>query len=171
MSNVHAFLRQLLGDPSQGRFAEFSRARQAWETLGCAATAGALSGFLLGTQMWLYLTSAGIASVAGIPAAAQHRTLRAAVARTTAGGFAWSASVLGVFLAIGNEATSRVPDPIGWHLVLATLPATAVGFVVWTVADRLSRSPALPARRPSRTGSSHRPVGPLPAQVVAAPRG
>lgn len=112
-------------------------ARRAWETFGCAAVSGAVTGLALGWNLWLYLATAGLASACGIPAATQHRTLRGAVARTTVGGFVWAAAVLGVFLLCGRQAVTTLPDPIGWYLVLATLPATGVGWAVWAYAHRV----------------------------------
>lgn len=120
-------------------YAEWSLLRRAWEGVGCAAVAGAVTGYALGTNLWLYLATAALASVAGIPAATQHRTLRGALIRTTVGGFVWAAAVLGVFLARGADAVARVPDPIGWYLLFATLPATGVGWLVWTITNRRSR--------------------------------
>lgn len=156
--------------PARPQFADFSRARQVWETAGCAILAGAVTGWALGTSLLLYLGTAGLASLAGLPAATQHRTLRGALTRTTVGGFLWAAAVLTVFLLTGREAVTHVPDPIGWYLVLATLPATAAGWAVWSWTNRVSASATL-VLRPSRTGASHLPGVPLPARVGAAPLG
>jgi hypothetical protein len=132
-------------------FADFSLTRRAWESVGCPVAAGAVTGYCLGLSAWLYLLTAVIASITGIPAATQHRTLRGAIARTTVGGFAWAASVVAVFVLSGQEATYRVPDPIGWYLLLATLPATAIGWAVWTVTERVSPHRLPWGLRPART--------------------
>ncbi|MCX6396209.1 MAG: hypothetical protein NTV23_06965 [Propionibacteriales bacterium] len=140
MTTARRLLHHTLGRPPQRFFTECSLARRAWETAGCAAVSGAVTGFTLGWNLWFYLATAGIASVAGIPAATQHRTLSGAVARTTIGGFVWAAAVLAVFELTGKTAVTHLPDPIGWYLVIATLPATAVGWGVWLLARRLQRT-------------------------------
>jgi hypothetical protein len=139
------------GFAPRSMFADWSLARRAWESVGCPAVAGAVTGVALGTSAWLYLLTAVIASVTGIPAATQHRTLRGAVARTTVGGFAWALAVVTVFVLRGHAATYRVPDPIGWYLLLATLPATAIGWAVWTVTSRVSPARLPWGLRPART--------------------
>lgn len=168
------FARHLLSrtlSPPPRYFGELSVLRRAWESVGCAAVTGAVSGFALGASLWLYLGTAGLASVGGIPAATQHRTLRAAMVRATVGGFVWAALVLVVFLTRGHDAVTTVPDPIGWYLLLATLPATAVGWLVWTLADRVSRGAPRREERPTRTRQPHPPVAPLLVPAGAAPRG
>ena len=168
MTRLRFLLDKTLGQPPRCLFVEFSLRRRAWETFGCAAVSGVVTGFALGLNLWLYLATAGIASIGGIPAATQHRTRWGAVARTTVGGFVWAAAVLLVFLATGRQATTHLPDPIGWYLVIATLPATAVGWIVWTVARRLSPEALHRQPQPTRTGRRLRPAGPLPAQAAAA---
>lgn len=170
MTLIRRLASQTLSPPRR-YFSELSVVRRAWESVGCAAVAGAVSGFLLGTSLLLYLGTAGLASVGGIPAATQHRTLRGAMIRATVGGFVWAGAVLVVFLAHGRDAVTTVPDPIGWYLVLATLPATAVGWLVWTVAQRLSQATLHHQLRPLRTRQPQLPVAPLLAPAGAAPRG
>lgn len=121
-------------------FADFSAPRQLWEGVGCAFIAGAVTGWALGTNLWLYLATAGIAAVAGVPAATQHRTLRGALIRTTVGGFLWALAVLLVFLARGQAAVMPLPNPLGLYLVTTTLPATTVGWLVWSWTNRLRAS-------------------------------
>jgi hypothetical protein len=133
-------------------FADWSLTRRAWESVGCPVVAGAVTGFALGTSAWLYLLTAVVASVTGIPAATQHRTLGGALARTTIGGFAWAAAVVVVFVARGQEATYRIPDPIGWYLLLATLPAAVIGGLVWTLTARVSPDRLPWGLRPARVG-------------------
>lgn len=166
MTYVHRLLAKALGAPRR-YFSDLPFGRRAWEAVGCAGVSGALSGFALGTSLWLYLGTAGVASLGGIPAATQHRTLRGAMIRATVGGFVWAATVLVVFLAFGHDAVTTVPDPIGWYLVLATAPATAVGWLVWTAAHRLSQA-ALHVPRPPQTRRLHLPAVPLPAQAAEA---
>ncbi|RZI88198.1 MAG: hypothetical protein EOO67_13430 [Microbacterium sp.] len=166
MTTARRLLHSTLGRPPRTLYDEMPLARRAWETVGCAAVSGAVTGLTLGWNLWFYLATAGLASVAGIPAATQHRTLRGAVARTTVGGFVWAGAVLVVFLLGGNDAVTTLPDPVGWYLVLATLPATAVGWGVWTYAHRLhSVHLEVAASQPART---HLPVVPVPLTGEAA---
>lgn len=167
MTSLRRHLVTTLGTPPRRHFCEFSRLRQAWEAVGCAAVSGAVTGFALGLNVWLYLATAGIASIGGIPAATQHRTRRGATVRATIGGFVWAAAVLGVYLASGRAAVTHLPDPLGWYLLLATLPATAVGWSVWTLAMRLRTRAHLGEPHP-RTRQPDSPAAPLRAQAVAA---
>ena len=130
-------------DLPRRHFADFSLARQLWEGFGCAALAGAVSGLALGTSLWLYLATAGLASVAGLPAATQHSTLKGALVRTSFGGTVWAAAVLIVFSSIGNAPVMPSPDPV-WYLVLTTVPATLVGWLVWAWTHRSDQA-AVPA--------------------------
>ncbi|HET6153456.1 MAG TPA: hypothetical protein VFE15_10890 [Marmoricola sp.] len=118
-------------------FADFSVARQVWEGVGCAALAGSVTGVALGTSAWLYLATAALATIAGIPAATQHRTLRGALVRTSVGGFVWAGAVLMVYALCGQTAAFPVLQP-QWYLVSTTLPAMAVGWLVWTWAQHAS---------------------------------
>lgn len=182
MTSLRRLLENTLCSP-QCAFSDWSLRRKIWETVGCAALAGALTGYALGVNLWFYLATAAVASIVGLPAAAQHRTLRGALLRTTIGGFIWAATVLAVFLSTGREATSRLPDPLGWYLLLATLPATAAGWAVWTLARRLRARAQNPAhhhaqnpgqhhaQRPPRTARPHLPAAPLPALAGEALRG
>ncbi|HEX4190909.1 MAG TPA: hypothetical protein VHZ06_07920 [Marmoricola sp.] len=125
-------------DLPRRHFADFSVARQLWEGVGCAALAGAITGFALGTSAWLYLATAALATVAGIPAATQHRTLRGALVRTAVGGFVWATAVMVVYAMRGQEAAFPVLQP-EWYLASTTFPAMAVGWLVWTWSQRISR--------------------------------
>lgn len=167
MTFIRLLISQALSPPRR-YFSELSGVRRAWEAVGCAAVAGAVSGFLLGTSLLLYLGTAGVASVGGIPAATQHRTLRGAMIRATVGGFVWASAVLVVFLVHGRDAVTTVPDPIGWYLPLATLPATVVGWLVWTAAHRLNQAAPHRSLQPPRTTRLHLPVVPLPAPAGEA---
>jgi hypothetical protein len=122
---------------SRRHFADFSVPRQVWEGVGCAALAGAVTGYALGTSLWLYLATAGLAAVAGVPAATQHRTLRGALIRTSVGGFVWATAVLFVYLLRGEASVFPIPQP-QWYLATTTIPAMAVGWLVWTWSNRLS---------------------------------
>lgn len=121
--------------PCRRHFADFSLPRQLWEGFGCAALAGAVSGLTLTAALWLYLATAGLAAVAGLPAATQHRTLRGALIRTSVGGSVWAGAVLVAALATGTASTLPTPDPVV-YLVLTTVPAMAAGWIVWTWTNR-----------------------------------
>lgn len=166
MTSAHRLLHRTLGRPPRRFFTECTPARRLWESVGCAAVSGAVTGLTLGWNLWLYLATAGLASICGIPAATQHRTLRGAVARTTIGGFVWAAAVLAVFGLTGNSAVTHLPDPIGWYLVIATLPATAVGWGVWLLARRLQRT-GVPLEL-HQTHARTLPAVPVPLEVREA---
>lgn len=164
MTTARRLLHHTLGRPPRRFFVECSLSRRAWETIGCSAVSGAVTGLTLGWNLWLYLATAGLASVCGIPAATQHRTLWGAIARTTVGGFVWAAAVLVVFLLTGHKAVTHLPDPVGWYLVMATLPATAVGWGVWTLARRLRRT-GLHFEVHHHVSRPHLPLVPAPVSV------
>jgi len=131
--------------PCRRQFADFSVVRQLWEGIGCAVLAGAITGYCLGTNLWLYLGTATIAAVAGVPAATQHSSLRGALVRTTVGGFLWALAVLVVFVARGHEAVMPLPNPLALYLVTTTLPAMVVGWLVWAWTNRSAAVTAAPA--------------------------
>lgn len=125
-------------------FVDFSVPRQLWEGVGCAGMAGAVSGLALGAGLWLYLATATVAAIGGLPAGTQHRTLRGALLRTAVGGTVWAAFVLITALGIGAASSLPTPDPVV-YLVLTAVPATFAGWLAWTWSHRSAGSarPAL----------------------------
>lgn len=117
-------------------FEEMSLSRRAWESVGGAVVTGALTGILLGVNLWAYLAATLVSVAGGIPAGSQHRTMSGAVLRGFVGGISWAATLLIVHGATGSTATAALPEPSVTFLPFCFIPTMLMAAIVSFVANR-----------------------------------
>lgn len=117
-------------------FDQMSLSRRAWESAGGAVVAGALTGILLGVNLWAYIVATLVSVVGAVPAGSQHRTVGGALLRGFVGATAWSTALLIAHGITGLPATSALPEPPVAFLPLCFLPTALVAAIVWLVANR-----------------------------------
>ncbi len=123
--------------PERGvMFVDWSRPRQAWESVGGALVTGALAGLLLGYAWWAYLIAVAVAVIGGFPSGAQHRTLPGALARGFVGGAVWALGVVVVSEVSGRNPTVALPDPAIAFLLWGIIPACLIGAISWWLGRR-----------------------------------
>ncbi|WP_216907493.1 hypothetical protein [Nocardia noduli] len=117
-------------------FDEMSPSRRVWESVGGAVLTGALTGILLGVNLWAYIAATLVSVVGGIPAGSQHRTLGGALLRGFLAGTLWGAATLIVHDVTGSTATATLPEPPLSFLPFCFTPTALVAAIVWLVASR-----------------------------------
>ncbi|APE36656.1 hypothetical protein BOX37_25090 [Nocardia mangyaensis] len=117
-------------------FDQMSLSRRAWESAGGAVVAGALTGILLGVNLWAYIVATLVSVVGALPAGSQHRTVGGALLRGLVGGTLWSTALLIAHGVTGLPATSALPEPPVAFLPFCFLPTALVAAIVWLIANR-----------------------------------
>ncbi|OLR93082.1 hypothetical protein [Actinokineospora bangkokensis] len=120
-------------------FTDMSAPRRVWEGVGGPLVAGALTGVALGLSAVAYVVVVLVSFLGGIPAGAQHRTLRGALLRACAAGALWALALLGAFHLLHSEARVALPEPEVLMLAFGVVPSCLVAAVVWSLTRRRSR--------------------------------